>query len=461
MTTLPEMTTTMDSPGQGGVNGATVILGLGATGLSCARHLAAEGSSLQIFDSRENPPCLDKLRDLAPEAVVHTGTLDVELPSDTARVVVSPGLPLDLPILVRARERGLPVIGDIELFARIAQHPIAAVTGSNGKSTVATMLASMAQQAGKKVLAGGNLGIPALDLLEAGPVDLYVLELSSFQLESTQSLRAEAAVVLNVSADHIDRHGSLSCYAKAKSVIYRGAHHVVANRDDVLVMSMLKDRNDVTTFGLDAAAAGQFGVEDDPDSARQWLCRGPDRLLSADKLRVAGSHNIANALAAIALGTALGLPDEAMFEALHGYRGLAHRTSVVAELGGISWIDDSKATNVGASVAAINGLGDRLVLIAGGDGKGVDFTPLAKAAEGRVHAAVLIGADALRLEATLFGVCPTVLAPDMKQAVLEARRLARSGDTVLLSPACASLDMYTDYAARGEAFARAVRELDS
>ena len=449
---------TADSDIQVGTPDRVIILGLGATGLSVARYLAARGQSIFVIDSRDNPPGLDALRESVPDAEISIGSLDIGLPEDATSVVVSPGLSLELPVIAEARERGVPVLGDIELFARIVQAPIAAVTGSNGKSTVSTMLASMAQGDGRRVLAGGNLGIPALDLLLEEQPDLYVLELSSFQLESTQSLQAESAVVLNVSADHIDRHGSLSSYAEIKSAIYKNARHVVANRDDSIVMSMLRDRDDLITFGLDQADDGHFGLQPDDDNG-PWLARGCERLMMASELKVPGRHNMANALAAMAMGSTLGLQEEPMLAALRSYRGLAHRTTVLGELDGSSWIDDSKATNLGATVAAINGLDNKIVLIAGGDGKGADFSPLAQAAAGRLRAAVLLGADAYPLAALFHSVCPTVIVDDMEQAVHEARQLADAGDTVLLSPACSSLDMYSDYAARGEAFAQAFRGL--
>jgi UDP-N-acetylmuramoylalanine--D-glutamate ligase len=461
MNTAPEKFHSTEDRGTPSVAaGRTVILGLGATGLSVARHIAATGQSILVIDSRRKPPALEALQKSVPDAEVSTGTLDVRLPADVSSVVVSPGLSLELPVVAEARARGIQVTGDIELFARIAREPVAAITGSNGKSTVATMLASMAQASGRRVLAGGNLGIPALDLLAQNPVDLYVLELSSFQLESTASLQPESAVVLNISADHIDRHGSLSSYAEIKATIYNKARHIVANRDDSIVMSMLRDRDDVITFGLGEATAGHFGLLTDENND-VWLGRGKERLMMASELQVPGRHNMANALAAIAMGTTLGLDTEKMLESLRVYRGLAHRTTPLGESAGVVWVNDSKATNVGATVAAINGLDGKIVLIAGGDGKEADFSPLAMAARDRVRAAVLLGADAHKLAALFYEICPTVIVDNMKQAVREARKLAESGDTVLLSPACSSLDMYSDYAARGEAFERAFRELQS
>jgi UDP-N-acetylmuramoylalanine--D-glutamate ligase len=321
------------------------------------------------------------------------------------------------------------------------------------------MLARMAEAADCRALAGGNLGVPALDLLNEPEPDLYLLELSSFQLECTSSLRCEAAAVLNLSADHIDRHGSLENYAAAKARIFDGARIRVVNRDDAQVRSMVGAGADVVTFGYGEPDAGHFGLRTNGDG-RPWFARGATRLMPVDELRVPGRHNAANALAALALGHAAGWPLAPMLDALRHYSGLPHRTQPVGERRGVTWINDSKATNVGAAVAAIEGLPGTLVLIAGGDGKGAEFGPLRTALSGRARAAVLLGRDREALAAALAGVCPTVLVDDMDEAVAAAAGLARAEDTVLLSPACASLDMFASYAARGEAFAQAVGRLD-
>jgi UDP-N-acetylmuramoylalanine--D-glutamate ligase len=447
-----------EQPAEHAPPGVDVILGLGVTGLSCTRWLTAQGRTVQVFDSRERPPGL-RAAELVPDATVRTGSLDVELPADAARLIVSPGLSLDLPVVAAARRRGLPVIGDIELFARAVRRPVLGITGSNGKSTVTTMLARMAEAADCRALAGGNLGVPALDLLNEPEPDLYLLELSSFQLECTSSLRCEAAAVLNLSADHIDRHGSLENYAAAKARIFDGARIRVVNRDDAQVRSMVGAGADVVTFGYGEPDAGHFGLRTNGDG-RPWFARGATRLMPVDELRVPGRHNAANALAALALGHAAGWPLAPMLDALRHYSGLPHRTQPVGERRGVTWINDSKATNVGAAVAAIEGLPGTLVLIAGGDGKGAEFGPLRTALSGRARAAVLLGRDREALAAALAGVCPTVLVDDMDEAVAAAAGLARAEDTVLLSPACASLDMFASYAARGEAFAQAVGRLD-
>jgi UDP-N-acetylmuramoylalanine--D-glutamate ligase len=436
-------------------NGLTVVLGLGATGLSCARFLAGRGRRVLVLDSRERPPGAEALRLSAPAVDLVAGRLDIELPADTSEVVISPGLSLDLPIVVKARRRGITVVGDIELFARVVDRPVAAITGSNGKSTVTTMVAGMAARAGREMPAGANLGTPALDLLQM-PAEAYLLELSSFQLESTTSLAPRVAAVLNVSPDHIDRHGTLDAYAAAKARIYANAETAVANRDDAVVMAMVEGCDNVVTFGLGPARGANLGLAEQDGAT--WLARGADALMPAIDLRVPGAHNVANALAALGVGGQLGLSDSAMIAALRAYKGLPHRSQVVAESAGVRWIDDSKATNVGAAIAAIRGMDTPVVLIAGGDGKGQDFAPLVEAMQGHVKSVLLLGADASRLAEAIGARIPSRTVDSIEAAVAAARSEAAAGDTVLLSPACSSLDMFASFAARGKAFAKAVEE---
>ena len=436
-----------------------LLVGLGATGVSCARYLARLGQAVRVLDSRAEPPGLARLGALRAALDLRLGSFDLAALDGVTEVVVSPGVSLDEPLLVEARRRGLALLGDIELFARVAPAPIAAITGSNGKSTVTSLLAELATAGGMAVRAGANLGTPALDLLEGEVPDLYVLELSSFQLETTDSLHSRAACVLNLSPDHIDRHGTLERYAAAKARILSGAEAVVLNRDDRRVMAMWDGRTPRLSFGLDAPGEGEYGLVDAPGGA--VLARGAERLLPAARLKLRGRHNVANALAALALAEAVGLEPARLLDALAAFPGLPHRAEWVAEHGGITWINDSKGTNVGAAVAAITGMDGPVVLIAGGDGKGADFSPLAAAARGRVRAAVLLGRDAPEIERALTGVCPTVRVAGIEEAVAEAARLAEPGDTVLLSPACASTDMYSDYTERGSRFAAAARSLAS
>jgi UDP-N-acetylmuramoylalanine--D-glutamate ligase len=348
------------------------------------------------------------------------------------------------------------VIGDVELFAQAATAPVIAVTGSNGKSTVVTLLGAMARRAGVEVRVGGNIGTPALDLLEEQEPDLYVLELSSFQLETLQSLRPSSAVVLNVSEDHLDRYQGLQDYAAAKQVIYRHAALQVVNRDDAVAAALADDSRPQVGFTRNAPHGDDYGLVG--HAGELWLARGERRLLPAAAVRMAGLHNLTNALAALALGEGAGLSLDAMLDTLMEFQGLPHRMQFVAEHAGVRWYNDSKGTNVGATLAAIAGIDTGLVLIAGGDGKGADFSALAAVLRDKGHGAVLIGRDAPLLEQVLQGVLPLARAADMREAVRLAAIMAQPGDAVLLSPACASTDMYRNFVERGEQFMQAVQE---
>lgn len=432
-----------------------LVLGLGRTGLSVARFLKRKGLRVRVADTRAEPPGIAKLRLDVPEAEVRTGAFASGLLDDVAQVVISPGLSVKEPVASEARQRGLPLVGDIELFAREAQAPVAAITGTNGKSTVTALLAELASAAGQPAVAGGNLGEPALDLLERPVPALYVLELSSFQLETTYSLATATATVLNVTPDHMDRYDSLAGYAEAKARIFDGCEVAVVNADDPLVREMPRPGQRVLSFGLEEQSADYTLA----DGAQPSLaCRG-EPLLPVSALRIQGLHNVANALAALAMCEALGLPRAPVLEALAEFGGLAHRAQWVRDVAGVHFVNDSKGTNVGATIAAVSGMRGPVVLIAGGDGKGQDFGDLRAAFVGKVRHAVLIGRDGPRLAAVLEGICTTERAADMVSAVAAARAAARPGDTVLLSPACASLDMFRDYAHRGDEFATAVRSL--
>ena len=455
MNVQPDFNSSSRQPGIAPV----LLVGLGATGVSCARYFARLGQPVRVLDSRAEPPGLTQLGALGGKLDLRLGGFDVAALDGVAEVIVSPGVSLQEPLLVEARRRGLTLLGDIEIFARVAPAPIAAITGSNGKSTVTSLLAELATAGGLRVRAGANLGPPALDLLEGEVPDLYVLELSSFQLERTDSLRPRAACVLNITPDHIDRHGSLEHYAAAKARILAGAQAIVLNRDDRLVMAMWDGRTPCLRFGLDAPAGGEYGLLDSADGPQ--LARGGQRLMPVARLKLRGRHNVANVLAALAMAEAVGLEPAGLLDAVAAFAGLPHRAEWVVEHRGVTWINDSKGTNVGAAVAAVSGMDGPVVLIAGGDGKGADFRPLADAARGRVRAAVLLGRDAAAIERVLAGVCPTVRVAGIEEAVAEAARLAAAGDTVLLSPACASTDMYRDYTERGARFAAAARSLAS
>lgn len=441
--------------------GKSLIVGLGKTGLSCARYLASMGGSVAVVDSRRQPSGLDQLRRELPDAALFLGGLDEAAFAAAEQLVVSPGVSLRQPPLQAAIARGVPVIGDIELFAHAAAAPVAAITGSNGKSTVTTLLGEMAAAAGLRVAVGGNLGRPALELLPDKP-ELFVLELSSFQLETTYSLKPKAAVVLNVSADHMDRYASLQDYADTKAGIYRHAGIRVYNADDPMVKAMAVDDGAACFFTLGRPGRNQFGLS--THAGKTWLAHGEQHLLGTDELLVPGCHNQANALAALALGAALELPMPAMLRALRSFTGLPHRTQLVGEHQGVRWYNDSKGTNPGACIAAMQGLasgaGSRVVLIAGGDAKGADFSALAPVVAENARAVVLIGRDAPLIEQALAGLqTPLLHAADMDQAVALARGRALAGDRVLLSPACASFDMFSSFEERGQVFIEAVRRM--
>ena len=433
-----------------------VIVGLGRTGLSCARYLRARGWRLAVTDTRDAPPQLAQLAALDAAIPVSLGRLDTALLKDAVCVVASPGVSLEDPFFAAARRLGLEIVGDVELFARAADAPVVGITGTNGKSTVTTLIARMAERAGLRVRVGGNLGEPALDLLSAG-TELYVLELSSYQLETTASLSCRAATVLNVTPDHLDRYGSLARYAAAKARIFARCDTAVINLDDPLVVAMARTARRTLSFSLRAAIGADYAVAE--HEGAWWLTRAGEPLLALKELKIQGLHNAANALAALALGEALALPGAAMLRELRSFEGLPHRSQWVADVRGVRYVDDSKGTNVGATLAAVAGMAGPLVMILGGEGKNQDFAPLAAGFRGKVRHAVLIGRDAAALEHALRGVCALERAVSLPDAVRAAAAAARAGDTVLLSPACASLDMFTDYAHRGAVFAQAVAEL--
>ena len=440
----------------------TLVVGLGTTGLAAARFLASRGEEVLVIDSRANPPGLAALRAAQPELRIELGNLHPRWLEGVSRVVISPGLGLDIGIAAEARRRGIPLVGEIELFAGAASAPVVAVTGSNGKSTVVTLVERMLAAAGVRAAAGGNLGPAAVDLLAKKP-DVYVLELSSFQLETTRSLRPETAAVLNVTADHLDRHGSLDRYAAVKAGLLRAARVPVFNRDDPIVRAMGADYPGGIPFSVREHLDRGYCAS--PHRGERWLFRDAEPVLPASRLRIPGRHNEANALAALALAdratTDLSASARArMLDALCEFPGLEHRCQWVADEDGVAFINDSKGTNAGATVAALRGLPGPLVLIAGGQAKGADFGPLAEAAAGKVAGAVVMGEAGGALQQALSPVVPVVGADDMPSAVEQAVELARTTGfrqvTVLLSPACASFDMFSDYRARGDAFVAAV-----
>jgi UDP-N-acetylmuramoylalanine--D-glutamate ligase len=442
-----------------------LVLGLGDTGLSMARWLGRHGAILRLADSRTNPPHADLARAEMPDAKVVTGPFTDALFAGVDVIAISPGVPLAEPHVARARAAGVEVVGDIELFARHLSRShtkILAITGSNGKTTVTSMVGAMCKRAGLNTVVAGNIGVPVLDILteiETGrpAPDVFVLELSSFQLETTSSLNADSATVLNVTQDHMDRYASMADYAAAKARIFLGCGVQVLNRQDDYSRAMRLPTQQVETFGLDAHSSDWSLVGTNGET---WLAHGGERLMRASELPVAGLHNAANALAALALCSAIGLPTTLLLMALRDFKGLPHRVERVADIGGVTFYDDSKGTNVGATVAALSGMREKVVLIAGGDGKGQDFTPLREAVAGHARAVVLIGRDGPQIGAALANAGVKLIpARDMDDAVVLARRVAQAGDAVLLSPACASFDMFRNYEHRAQVFVAAVHRL--
>lgn len=436
-----------------------LVLGLGDTGISAVRYLKSRGIAVSAADSRENPPRASELQDIA----VAAGPFRPEILEGIDLVLISPGLSLQEPVVKRAKEAGIPVIGDVELFAReiSARDPapkLIAITGSNGKSTVTAMAGEICGKSGMDTVVAGNIGLPVLETLDRKPF-VYVLELSSFQLETLESLDARAAVVLNISEDHLDRYASIEEYAKAKSAIFRGNGIQVLNRDDPATLAMLLPGRKHLTFGSSLPQGdAEYGLI--REGGEIFLARGSRRLMKSSELRVAGLHNALNALAALALCSCLDIPEVIQLQALREFRGLPHRVEKIGELRGVSFFDDSKGTNVGATVAALNGLDGKAVVILGGDGKGQDFSPLKEAVENHARAVVLIGRDAPVIQKAISGVrVPILSAKDMQEAVSSAFGAAIEGDAVLLSPACASFDMFRNYVHRAEAFADAFGRL--
>lgn len=439
-----------------------IVIGLGQTGLSCARFLAREGLPFALMDTRDVPPNLDAIKAEFPDAEVHCGALKAELLCAAGELLLSPGVAKDQPAIQQAVEAGVKLSGDIDLFCRQISAPVIAITGSNAKSTVTSLVGQMAQDAGINTGIGGNLGTPVLDMLKEGEQDLYVLELSSFQLETTHDLRPAVATVLNISPDHLDRYdNNMQLYYQAKHRVYRGAQNVVTNRDDALTNPLLPEQVKRCSFGLGKPDLQDFGVIQ--QSGEAWLAKGLQGLMPVKSMKLQGGHNVANALAALALGDAADLPMAVMLKTLQSFAGLRHRCQWVTELNGVNYFNDSKGTNVGATEAALNGLGatlsggQKVILIAGGQGKGAEFDALSLPLRQHGRALVLIGEDAAKLAAITD--LDTYYADSMSAAVKQAQVLAEPGDIVLLSPACASFDMFASFTARGDAFCDAVLAL--
>lgn len=443
-----------------------LVAGLGKTGLSIARYLQRQNKAFAVFDTRKEPAGLQEFFAEFPQVSVYLEDFPDELFNKLTDIITSPGLSLDLPFFKKARERKIPIYGDIECLAREIHVPVVAITGTNGKSTVTTLVGEMAQAAGIKVAVAGNIGTPVLDRLnEAQHYDLWVLELSSFQLDLTSTLSTIAATILNVSPDHLDRHHTIEAYTEAKQAIYHQAQTILYNRDDVATLPGQQERDAaerVISFGNESPSSeNDWGLIN--KAGQIYLAKGQDCLLAVDSLRIKGVHNWHNALAACALADAVGISHEAMSSVLSAFTGLNHRCQWVRDLDGVDWINDSKGTNIGATISAINGIGGsmqgKIVLIAGGQGKGADFAELRQSIAGFVRSIVLIGEDADKMEAALAEVVPITRAASLDNAVIIAKMQAKPGDVVLLSPACASLDMFQDYNHRGEVFTASVMGL--
>jgi UDP-N-acetylmuramoylalanine--D-glutamate ligase len=411
-----------------------IVVGEGITGTSAANFLQSQNLPFSTVDSRKT-------------------TFTFETFKGASHLIVSPGVALSEPTIAAALNSGAKLVSDIDLFASVVNVPIVGITGSNGKSTVTTMLGDMARACEKNVGVGGNLGKPALDLLDP-KADLYVLELSSFQLERSHVLNAAAATVLNISADHLDRHEDLDSYAQTKQVIFSGDGVMILNLDDEMVLKMREESRKTLTFSVKQKA--------DFHLANQNLMHGEKVLMPLADFPLEGKHNAANALAAFALGSAIGLDLKLCANALRNFKALHHRMEKVSTKNGINWVNDSKATNIGACIAALEGYDEKVILVAGGEGKGQDMTELAPVIQAKAKAVILIGKDAPQIEAAinqLPEIVPTYHAQDMQEVAAISAHVAKSGDTVLLSPACASLDQYKNYQDRGNQFAAAIEAL--
>ena len=433
-----------------------LVLGLGDTGLSVANWVESEGGLVRAADTRVAPP---RRKDFTGE--LHTGAFKAPLLKDIDLVCISPGLSLAEEIVQAAQAKGIAVVGDIELFAWACRDKVFAITGTNGKSTVTALTGHILRSAGVDCEVAGNISPPALDALlkRKNPPAAWVLELSSYQLETTWSLAPAAAAMLNLSEDHLDRYAGLAEYAGAKARIFQGAGAQVLNRCDSASMALALPGRTQLTFGLDAPDMPEdLGIGSSENA--QWLVRGKERILPVADLPLSGAHNASNALAACALALLAGAPLGSLAQGLRSFRGLPHRMQRVLLHGGVEWLDDSKGTNVGATVAALKGMSKKTVLILGGEGKGQNFAPLAEAIRERARHVLLIGRDAALIGKAIAasGVTMEGVA-SMEEAVSRAAQVAASGDAVLLSPACASFDMFRDYRHRGEAFAAAVKGL--
>jgi len=436
-----------------------VIVGLGQTGLSFARYLQRQGESFRIVDSRQQPPGLEEARQAFPQLEIELGDFQEQTLLAAEELLVSPGVDLRQPVFDKARQAKIPLNSDISIFAASIQAPIAAITGSNAKSTVVSLLGVMAERAGLDVAVAGNIGKPVLDLLDEKERQLYVLEISSFQLESTHELGAEVACILNISTDHMDRYDAEQEYLTAKQRIFQNCKQAVVNRDDPLTSLGIPASARQWSYGLDAGGPDEFGLLE--VEGETWLAFDQQALMPASQVKLAGRHNLANALAALALGHALGLDMPLMLAALRDFAGLAHRCQFIADIQGVKYYNDSKGTNVGASIAALRGLGgeNNVILLAGGQGKGANFSDLQESLSRHAKLVIVYGEDAKRISLAISPVVSVTAVDNLLAAVELAHQQAQPGDIVLLSPACASFDMFANFEERGRVFTAAVEAL--
>lgn len=436
-----------------------VVIGLGKSGFAAVTFMASKGLPVCVMDTREAPPFAQHLTEQFPNVLCVLGKLDQHILNSAKQIIVSPGLSLNTPEIQTAQQLGVKVVGDVQIFVDFAQAPIIAITGSNAKSTVTTLLGEMAKNAGVNVAVGGNLGTPALELL-ADDIELYVMELSSFQLDGLTDLSAKAACILNISPDHLDRYDSYEHYQQSKQRVFLGCQTAIVNRDDALTYPHTDGLKQVS-FGLNEANDSEFGLIH--DQGKIYLAKGKQYLLDSSELKIKGSHNRANALSALALGEAAGLPMTSMLETLKTFPGLEHRCQWVKNVNGVDYFNDSKGTNVGATLAALEGLGPdtqgEIILLAGGDGKGADFAFLASPVKQFVKTLVAYGRDKLQIESALADSCHVIVADTFEEALQFAKASANEGDAVLLSPACASFDMFKSFEHRGQVFCELVNDL--
>jgi len=435
-----------------------LILGAGLTGMSCARFLRSHDLNFSLNDSRPDIIDTEHFAKDFPDTQISLGAWDKALIADAEAIIASPGVDLNQPDIQEAISENCDLLGDIELYCRLKDTSILAVTGSNGKSTLVSLLAFLGQALGIDAQLGGNIGAPVLDSIEQEP-EVLVLELSSFQLETLSSMKAVAASILNISDDHLDRHRTMANYQAIKQNIYQDCRLAVVNRDDALTLVDEKYAPEsVVSIGTDKPEQGHFGIAQ--FEGEQCLMFGEQALIKLIELPLSGLHNALNCMAALAMGQSAGWPLLAMVEKLKGFTGLPHRCQAIETRDGVRWINDSKATNVGATLAAIEGLANtlsssnKLILIAGGDGKGADFSPLSAAINEHVDWLITLGKDGREIAKLK---ADSIFTRTMDEAVACARTKAEKGDLVLLSPACASLDMFKNFAARGEAFVNAVQ----